>query len=177
MSSHQIYRFKLNEDIVGMIHDFSKLHEKADKKTYKEKWTELLEINKEMIEREKRRLKELGFHKNVEEKMYRSGRYYFRKKSNQEEKTVKPRRKYIACDISFIELIDTDINTSIETLKTDFKPSNQFLVFEEKYKNEINVEIDRMLESTDNIDINKTDIVNKIKKTYKNRYYLISHNK
>ena len=174
MSKHQIFRYKLNPDIVSMIHDFSKLHEKADKKIYKEKWNEWLENNKDIIDREKTRLKELGFNKNVEDKMYRSGRYYFRKKSNKEDKETKTRRKYIACDINFIELIDSYINKSIESLKSEFKPSKEFLSFEEKYKNEINEEIERILKSSEN-NIQKKDVVDKIKKTYKNRYYLISH--
>ena len=175
MSKHQIYRFKLNSDIVNMINDFSKLHERADKKTYKEKWNEWLETNKEIIDREKLRLSDLGFNKNVEDKMYRSGRYYFRKKSNNEEKETKIRRKYIACDISFIELIDKHINESMESLKSDFKPSKEYLVFEEKYKSEINDEIERIIESPESENIKKSDAVDKIKKTYKNRYYLISH--
>ena len=175
MSNHKIFRFKLNPDIVNMINDFSKLHERAEKKIYKEKWNDWLEANKEIIDREKIRLTELGFNKNVEDKMYRSGRYYFRKKSNDEDKDkdIKPRRKYISCDINFIELIDSHIRGSIETLKNDFKPSKEFLVFEEKYNNEINNEIQRIIESTETENIKKTDIVNKIKKTYKNRYRLL----
>ena len=177
-NKHQIFRFKLNPEIVEMINNFSKLHERADKKTYKEKWNEWLELNKDIIDREKTRLNKLGFKKNVEDKMYRSGRYYFRKKVNNEEKQVKARRKYIACDISFIELIDKHINESIESLKTDFKPSKELLVFEEKYINEINDEINRILDIENNIEnnIEKKDIVSKIKKTYKNRYYLITRN-
>ena len=177
MSSHQIYRFKLNPDIVEMINDFSKLHERADKKTYKEKWNKWLDDNTEIIDREKTRLKKIGFNKNVEDKMYRSGRYYFRKKSSDDEKPVKVRRKYISCDIAFIELIDNHINISLDTLKIDFKPSKEYVVFEEKYKNEITTEIERIIESTDNLAITKADILNKIKKTYKNRYYLMSHPK
>ena len=67
MSKHQIFRFKLSPEIVEMIHSFSKLHERADKKTYKEKWNEWLEINNELIDREKKRLFDLGFDKCVED--------------------------------------------------------------------------------------------------------------
>jgi hypothetical protein len=174
MSNHKIYRFKLNNEIIELIHQFSKMHQYDDKKTYKEKWIKFLETNTEIFEREKQRLIDLGFNKNVEDKMYRSGRYYFRTKSNEKEKEVKKRRKYISCDINFIELIDNHINENLKNLKNDFKPSKEYNNFETIHKNEIEIEIERMLNEIDN-NIQKNDIINKIKKTYKNRYYLISH--
>jgi hypothetical protein len=150
------------------------MHQYDDKKTYKEKWNKLLEINKEIIDREKQRLIELGFTKNVEDKMYRSGRYYFRTKTNEQDTEVKKRRKYISCDINFIELIDNHINENMKNLKNDFKPSKEYKTFETIHKNEIELEIERMVNEIDT-NIQKNDIINKIKKTYKNRYYLISH--
>lgn len=175
LNQHQIYRFKLSNDIVEMVNQFSKMHQYDDNKTYKEKWKEWLEENSESIDREKERLVNLGFNKNVEDKMYRSGRYYFRKKTNDEEKKVKQRRKYISCDINFIELIDNHINDNIKLLKKDFKPSKEYINFEENYKSEINVEVERIIESCESNNIKKEDVISKIKKTYKNRYYLISH--
>ena len=87
---------------------------------------------------------------------------------------LKKRRKYISCDINFIELIDNHINENLKNLKNDFKPSKEYNNFETIHKNEIEIEIERMLNEIDN-NIQKNDIINKIKKTYKNRYYLISH--
>ena len=171
----KIYRFKLTNEVVEMINEFSKIHQYDDKKIYKEKWKEWLEKNSEIIDREKERLINLGCNKNIEEKMYRSGRYYFRKKTTDQDKKVKQRRKYISCDINFIELIDNHINDNIKSLKTNFKPSKEYIDFEKTYNNEIKTEIDRIHNLSEKNNVTKEDIVNKIKKTYKNRYYLISH--
>jgi hypothetical protein len=170
----KIFRFKLTNELVEMINEFSKIHQYDDKKIYKEKWKEWLEINSEIIDREKERLINLGCNKNIEEKMYRSGRYYFRKKTDQDKK-VTQRRKYISCDFNFIELIDNHINDNIKLLKTNFKPSKEYIDFEETHNNDIKTEIDRIHNLSETNNITKEDIVNKIKKTYKNRYYLISH--
>jgi hypothetical protein len=172
MTGHNIFRFKFCNIIIELIHDFSKIHEYDDNKTYKEKWVQFLEINNELIEREQLRLNDLGYTKNINDKMYRSGRYYFRKKTNDDTKKNKQRRKYISCDIIFIDLMDKHISENINNNIIKFKPSTEYLNFQDIYKNEIKLELERIHMI---MEIDNNELIHKIKKTYKNRYYLISH--
>jgi hypothetical protein len=62
---------------------FSKVHQYDDRPTYKsewQKWTNQEEIAQTM-EVEKRRLQENGYIGDIDDKMFKAGRYYFRKKT------------------------------------------------------------------------------------------------
>ena len=91
-----IYRFKFCNEIMDLITEFSKVHQFDDRKIYKEKWELWLEENSDAVDEEITRLNRLGYEGNIIEKMFKAGRYYFRKKINNEEKKQKTRRSYIA---------------------------------------------------------------------------------
>ena len=55
-----IYRFKLSNDITEMVTSFAKIHQYDDRKTYKESWLDWCNENNEEINREVRRLTDLG---------------------------------------------------------------------------------------------------------------------
>ena len=74
-------------------------------------------------------------------------------------------------DSDIIYLIDEHIKNNIKN--DNFKPGIAYHDFYEKNEVNINEEIER-LKNTYNIDTNI--LTNKIKKTYKNRYYIISRN-
>ena len=171
---YNTFRYKLSEHIIELIKEFTSVHKYDDRKTYKESWKEFCDNNNDIILRETNRLTNIGYKGdiiNVMDKMYKAGRYYFIKKNNNEKKEQKKRRIYICMDSDIIYLIDEHIKNNIKN--DNFKPRNAYDDFYEINKVNINEEIER-LKNTYNIDTNTLN--NKIKKTYKNRYYIISRN-
>ena len=80
----QIFRFKFSDEFIGQLTPFAKLHQHSDRNTYKEEWQRWVENNDEIILNETTRLTELGYNGNITDKMYKSGRYYFRNKKEQQ---------------------------------------------------------------------------------------------
>lgn len=160
-----IYRYKLSKCVSDRIYDFAKIHEYDDRYEYKKAWEKWCDENKELIDNETKRLESLGFTKCVLDKMYKAGRYYFRKKSEITQKP-KERRKYISMLPEIIDLMDRHISANKNN--KHFKPSDSFNEFCIEYEDELNGEIERIK----NIDesYTKQSLAGKIKKTYKNRY-------
>jgi hypothetical protein len=166
-----VFRFKLADDFVNLLTEFSKIHQYDDRKDYKDTWKKWCNENQECIQREKYRLKELGYDGDVEDKMYKAGRYYFRnKKSNKEPVSVTIRRSYISTDIDVIEAMDNHI-TRCAKLET-FTPAEGYNWFCEEHSQLLRVEINRIISA--DITLSAKQIIQKIKKTYKNRYFIYS---
>ena len=165
MQSEKIYRFKFSNQIVELLDSFSKLHKYTGQKEYKEKWDEWIIDNKEVIDTEVERLVGIGYEGNVKDKMYKSARYYFRKKSC-EKKEPANRREYKALDREIIDTMDNHIQRNIGN--DDYSPANGFEDFSKLYEEIVKIEIDNFKKTTD---YTLEDIKVKIKKTYKNRYF------
>jgi hypothetical protein len=159
MSAQQIYRYKFSDEFNNEIISFSKLHQHDDRETYKENWNIWLETNRNLVEYETVRLTDMGYKGNVNDKMYKSGRYYFRTK---QKKDPVQRKKYVSIDREIIELMDDFIQSNKE------KPSESFDMFMEAHDSSIQEEIVRLTEIMD-----KNEIKAKFKKTFKNRYFLM----
>jgi len=77
------FRFEFSKQFIDELSRFSKVHQYDERRAYKEAWvrwksnTEISEI----ISVEVRRLESIGYMGDIEDKMFKSGRYYFRKKS------------------------------------------------------------------------------------------------
>ena len=168
----QIYRFKLSPHIVDLIADFSKIHEYDHRTDYKKAWEEWYNNNDE-VKREEERLKSLNYEGDINQKMYKAGRYYFRKKQTKEKKDEPQKRNtYISMDSAILEQMDRHI---INNINEDwYYPAEGYEHFCKINKDDIAIEVKRLLSNNDNL--NDESIKNKIKKTYKNRYYLISRN-
>jgi hypothetical protein len=164
-----IYRYKFTDTIVNILTEFGKTHQYDPKKVYKEAWEIFVSDNEETLQREARRLHELGYEGDCYDKMYKSARYYFRKKSLT-KKDPKQRRKYISCDRDVLDAMDNHISSNIKDKGNNFKPSDGYDDFVTSNQDMILEEVTRMIESgfTD-----KQAIIKKIKKTYKNRYFQI----
>lgn len=162
----KIYRFKFSEHINELLLEFSKLHQFEDRKLYKESWKLFLENNKEVLEREIIRIQDLGYSGDCYDKMYKSSRYYFRKKSTIKSQP-KDRRKYVATNREILDTMDEHIE--IEIKNTNFKPSDGYDSYISNNKELIKKEIIRMKENGLN---DPTIISQKLKKAYKNRYFL-----
>jgi len=167
-TENTIFRFKFTNEFNNELLSFSKIHQFDDRHTYKDAWTRWLDNNSTLIETETNNMILSGYTGNVLDKMYKSGRYYFRKKGAKQE--PRKRRQYVSIDKDIIEYMDNHIAQS--SLNTDFKPSTSYAKFTEEYASQISEETDRLV--TENL--TKTDILSKFKKTYKNRYFLFTSN-
>ena len=126
MDNVKIFRYEFSAGLVEDLNTFSQKYKFVDRKTYKEEWGLWLEEHKEAINEEETRLKQDGYTGDVRDKMYKSSRYYFRKKST-EKKAPSERKKYVALDKSILMQIDRHITNNLEQI--DFKPSDGFAEF------------------------------------------------
>lgn len=163
-----IYRYKFMLEFTDELYKFSKVHQYDNRKDFKESWKIWMEENENIISNEVRRLTHLGYDGDILDKMFKSARYYFRKKSI-EKKTPAKRRKYVCIEKNILLVMDEHIKNSIEEKTIDYKPSTGFDDFCKQNIELLKQEIRLMYHSglTDS-----NDIKNKIKKTYKNRYFL-----
>jgi len=227
-SGIKTFRFEFSKPFIQELSRFSKVHQYDERHTYKKEWTAWKsdQAIAEIMEMEKRRLEENGYTGNIEEKMFKSGRYYFRKKSatastpqaaaaeqeEQEEEehaeadadadadddeepatpttAAKSQRKpYITMSKQSIKMMDAHITKHSTT--PNFKPSSCYDNFynENMASTEMAAEIEKIIEKYENVrrtqqplNVNArnaaqtveditNEIMDKIKKTYKNRYY------
>ena len=164
------FRFKLSDEVMSAILGFSKVHEHDHRKDYKEAWNKWIDDNDELLKTEKRRLTDIGYKGNINNKIYHAGRYYFRKKNLS---IIEPnnRRDYIQIDKKLIDAMDKHITENI--YNESYTPASGYDEFCYTNKHILCVVVKNMCESQLPLDI--CEISTKIKKTYKNRYYIISH--
>ena len=212
------YRHEFSKEFMAELSRFSKVHQYDDRQTYKsewQKWTSQDEIA-EAMEVERRRLQENGYTGDIDDKMFKAGRYYFRKKSStivpdQTTTTVTTtddnniatdppspaapaqRRTYITMSKQCIRLMDEHIqraaaSTPVPAASTPAAPSAVFkpsVCYDDFYQTQMTTaamttEIGNIIEkyektpgamSNQTADELTEEIMDKIKKTYKNRYY------
>ena len=103
--------------------------------------------------------------------MFKAGRYYFREKkqvvevSTNEVSNDKKKRKYIVMNPEVILAMDQHLKNAMK--QPDFKPAKDFVQFCEQNLEMLRREITSLKEQ----DIEGDQIAEKIKKTYKNRYF------
>lgn len=167
---HTIYRFKFTEDFMAELYKFAKIHQYDHRKDFKEAWTKWTDENDEIITNETERLLVLGYkdEANIDDKMFKSARYYFRKKS-----PVKPepkqRRQYISVEPELLLAIDQHIIANNEC-----KPEAAFVLFCKENNQILRQSIGQICSQGIN---DALLIQQKIKKTYKNRYFLLLNSK
>ena len=79
LTAYDFTRYKFSNDVMELMQDFSKVHQNDSKDNFDDNWTLFLEKNKQVIETEERRLKECGYDASLEDKMYKSIKYYYNK--------------------------------------------------------------------------------------------------
>ena len=184
-----ILRFKLSDNIVELINEFAIKNKSLERKEYKKEWNKWMELNERVINEEIERMNKLGYNECIKDKMFKSGRYYFRKKHTCMPVTnVKPndieglaRARANGTDTNevvakaqkkrlYIKLSNTILNSMDSHIKKyeEYTPANghkhyclNHIDLLRKEKKECGME---------NID----EFLKKIKKTYKNRYFIIN---
>ena len=173
MSSNvKIFRFKLSDEIMMAISDFARIHRYDTKDDFKDAWGVWAGENAHLISAEQERLSAMGFDGDLNKKMYVSARYYFKNKTDVEE-APKKRRKYVTIDKSYIKLIDGYINEAIANGdESVYKPANCFQDFIQSNEEQTTMLVRALM---DDDSLENTEIIAKIKKTFKNRYFVLTN--
>ena len=165
------YRFNFSNDFIQVLHDFSKIHQYESRIDFKESFGTWVTENQDIIDNEVLYLETKGYVGDIKSKIYKSARYYFRTKPTLPP-TQKPvaqiRKKYIGNSNGFILLIDQHV-LRFPTIK----PEISFNTFLELYSVELTEEINLLQQYSEFTELTKDEIITtKIKKTFKNRYFL-----
>jgi len=173
-----VYRFKFSAHFKRNIINFAQINKDVqDKEQWDSNFDKWKSENIQSILEEQRRLTNIGFNGDIQlkqGKIYKSARYYFKNKKIDNDKKPKKRRVYISLERELLDAIDDDIKNIMNSKKnTNNKPHNAYTNFikNTKYMIVINTEKERL--STKNLETK--EINEKIKKTYKNRYYNALH--
>jgi hypothetical protein len=163
-----IFRFKFTDGVMEHLNQFAKIHQYDDRHAFKEAWTTWLDENDEAVADEVNRLENLGYEGDILDKMFKSARYYYRKKST-EKKAPKERRQYVSVTRELLDAMDSQIKKAIVG-DSSFKPQNGFIDFCTSNREVLQEAVAKLCESGIT---SSQDIQTKVKKTYKNRYFMI----
>jgi len=158
-----IFRYKFSQTFMDNLYEFSKIHEHDDRSTYKENWEIWLQENDELVKNEINILQKTGYEGNILNKMFKSSRYYFRKKKT-EKKEPKQRRIYVGVSQELLDCMDQYIENFIT-----IKPATSFIDFCKENANLLQEEVSRLCKKGYK---DSHEILMKVKKTYKNRYFI-----
>jgi hypothetical protein len=193
----QTHRHEFSEYAMTQLNYFTQVHKYDERKSFKEAWKKWITSDDiaQMIELETQKLHSEGFAGDIEDKMFKAVRYYFRKKSvselqinkNLPKKEKTPRKKYVGLSGKILTSIDSHIISKIKEnlkeqkqqneqkpdkihFKSNVSPDKSFNDFYST-NTEIIEEETELLQKDENM--SNEEIEFKIKKTYKNRYQTI----
>lgn len=172
------YRYTYSNEFIKELEYFSKIHKYDDRKTFKEEWNKWIneENIKDLIEIEKQQFINNGYEGDIMDKIFKSTRYYFRKKKENENKEKREKEEFTGLSKKMIQLMNDHINMIIkknidETKNiSEINPSKAYTDFCNTHITEITDEIfilkDKILLKAEEINL-------KFKKSYKNKFYKI----
>jgi hypothetical protein len=181
----RVLRFEFSDALIEHVTAFAKLHQYDDRKTYKEAWAAWL-ANDEiaaLLHADVKRLTDLGYKGDVADKLFKSGRYYFRQKTYGFPNLAEPLgvrggpRKYVLLNRDLLNAMDDHIERGLRQDENDadataYTPANGFADF---YKTWTTAEVDTLrkeVERLSEIMPSGEAVHDKLKKTYKNRYFM-----
>ena len=156
----ETYRFNFSDEFKQSLVDFSVKQINNDLEIFKDNYEIWYKKNLMIIEDERIMLQRFGFDGNMENKIFKSIRYYFMKRSCEKESKHKERKKYMCKDNVFLNCVKDHITSVI---KQKLKPSMAYNDFSEKYKDEL-VHMNNNL--INNYSYDEKDANKKIKKIY-----------
>jgi hypothetical protein len=166
-----IFRFKFSQPFVDEMYVFSKVHQYDSRHDFKDAWNSWTENNAELISNEIKRLENMNYMGDIMDKMFKSARYYFRKKSTV-KKDPSERGFYVNLDKDLLYAMDEHIKRNMSA-NIKMKPSDSVKEFQQINAEYIKEKTQHLCEEEG---FDESMMENKIKKTYKNRYFMI-HNK
>ena len=162
-----IYRYEFSSDTLEAISHFAAVHRYDEPGQFKDSWKKWIETQEELVATESRYLRENGYAGEVKDKMYKSARYYFKNKST-EKPPLKERRKYTSLSSPLLAAMDEHIGQAIAD---SVRPANGYIHFTTFAKTILDAETKTLL---DGGKLSENEILDKFKKTYKNRYFIVS---
>ena len=166
MEDTKIFRYKFSDSVVEEVHRFAQLHRGDDRHQFKDAWKDWVENNREFIQSETQRLVELGYQGDILDKMFKSARYYFRKKGTEKKEPVE-RRMYVTVSKDILSTVDRHISENMRN--NGYTPANGY----DDYCNNNKEVLTEWISNLRSEEFGIKDIQDKIKKTYKNRYYVL----
>ena len=156
-----VFRYNFSDELINKISLFAKENKDMDIDNFRNNFEIWKKKNDVEINIEFRRLNELDYKGDLNDKLFKSARYYYK---NKEKKETKKRKKYIRFNKNILQDIDEFIKNN-----NDYKPSFAYNLFmnNDKYKSNIKKQYQEMLEK--NFDY--SEIEKKFKKTFKNKLY------
>ena len=182
-------RHTYSEEVVEQLSSFAKIHEYDDRKEFKEAWQKWMEEPdiKNLIVAEVSRLTVNGLSGDIVDRMYKSARYYYRKKGGSEavtEPTV--RKEYEGLPRTVLKTIDDYIYSEINRNIVETEKGGNHIItitaaksFTTYCKLHYDVISDLLPPMNDEDKVNKNmreelkKVTDRLKKTYKNRFYNI----
>lgn len=154
----KIYRYNFSKDFIDKAYCFVQTFKDDDINLFKESWKRWLYNNENIVEKEKRLLYVNGYEGDIDVKMFKMVRYYLKNKVN---KKPSKRRKYISLNKNLLNEIDNHIKISLH-----LKPEIAYKNFMNKHNSLIIDELKKLKQH-----LNESLSKEKIKKTYKNKFY------
>lgn len=172
-SPAKVFRYEFSDDFKDALRYFGNLHRGEELEDFKEAWNQWRDDNVALFETEQRRLTERGYSGSSAQfntKAYSATRYYFsnRGRDGRRQKETKPRRKYISLGSVILSQIDEHLSRELYT--TGFTPAIGFKGFCEEYYYEIRREMETICKYKE---LTESELEERVKKTYKNRYFLL----
>lgn len=176
------------EEVVEQLSSFAKIHEYDDRKEFKEAWQKWIEEPdvKTTIVAEVARLTANGLSGDILDRMYKSARYYYRKKGGETVTEPTIRKEYEGLPRTVLKSIDdfiySEINRNIA--ETD-KGSNPIITITAaksftsycKLHNDVIYDLLPPMNDEDKVNTNLREelkkVTDRLKKTYNNRFYNI----
>ena len=185
---NMVFRFNLSDEMVDALLQFSKMHQFDDRHAYADAWNEWKNAPhiSNMLAHEIERLQNLdykGTAESIENKIFKSGRYYFRNKSFVKA-PPKTRGKYISVSKELICAMDEHISRGINNngnngnndgqiqTPSPASPADLLNDFCKRCVDILKMEIERLID-LEQFSEDPALIIVKIKKTYKNRAFQI----
>jgi hypothetical protein len=164
------YRFNVSDTVHIHIAEFARIHRYDNRKDYKSAWHDWSKTHSELIETETERHVRMGYQGDIADKLFKSGRYYYRIKCKDTSTTSKPRNAYKRLSNNVLDAMDRHISLHIDD--AHFSPATGYNTFCLSYSDLILKELKSALKQEDTHILEPAEWVKRIKKTYKNRYYI-----
>jgi hypothetical protein len=175
--------------VVEQLSSFAKIHEYDDRKEFKEAWQKWMEEPdiKNLIMTEVARLTVNGLSGDILDRMYKSARYYYRKKGGEVVNEPTIRKEYEGLPRKVLKTIDDYIYSEIDRniVETEkggnhiitITAAQSFTSYCKLHYDVISDLLPPMNQEEDSVNTNMREelkkVTDRLKKTYKNRFYNI----
>lgn len=175
------FRYIYTDEVADLLNEFAEIHRYDERKTFKSEWENWIANDdiKKQLHQEIKRLESMGMDDDIMDRMFKSARYYYRKKpliEKRKAETKQPKQKtpYIGFTSATLQHMDEYIQ---KKEKLQISPANLYELYCNENKEIIGAEIKEYKKKWEDKSPNQLlpaeEFIHKFKKTFKNRYYLL----